>query len=45
MGKKTRLIYTLPSIDTSQIKRYTQTKSKGMKKIFHANEKEKKKLR
>ena len=30
MDKKTRPIYMLPLRDPSQIKRYTQTKSKGM---------------
>ena len=28
--------------DPTEIIRYTQTKSEGMEKIFHANEKEKK---
>ena len=37
MDKKTRLIYLLPPRDPSQIKKYTQTKSKEMEKIFHAN--------
>ena len=32
----------LPPRDPSQIKIYTQTKSKGMEKIFHANERGKK---
>ena len=42
MDKERRPIYMLPPRDTSQMERYTQTKSKGMEKIFHANEKEKK---
>ena len=32
LDEKTRPIYTLPPKDPSQIKRYTQTKSKGMEK-------------
>ena len=32
MDKKTRCIYLLPPRNPSQIERYTQTKSKGMKK-------------
>ena len=32
MDKKTRPIYMLPPTEPSQIKRYTQTKSKGIKK-------------
>ena len=32
MDKKTRPIYMLPPRDQSQIKRYTQAKSKGMEK-------------
>ena len=32
MDKKTRSIYILPSRDTPHIKRYTQTKSKGLEK-------------
>ena len=42
MDKKARPLYILPPRDPSQIKRYTQAKSKGWKKIFHANGKEKK---
>ena len=41
MGKITRPIYMLAPRDPSQIERHTQTKSKGCKKIFHANGKEK----
>ena len=37
MDKKTRPTYILPPRDI-----YTQTKSKGMEKIFHANERGKK---
>ena len=42
MDKKTRPIYMLPPRDPSQIERYTQTKIKEWKNIFHANGKEKK---
>ena len=42
MDKKTRPIYMLPARDPSQIERYTQTKIKEWKNIFHANGKEKK---
>ena len=42
MDKKIRPIHTLSPRDPSQIERYTQTRSKGMEKIFHANGKEKK---
>ena len=35
--KKTRPIYMLPPRNPSQIERYTETKSKGWKKVFHAN--------
>ena len=37
MYKKTRPTCTLLPKDPSQIERYTQTKNKGWKKIFHAN--------
>ena len=37
MGNKTEPIYMLAPRDPSQIERYTQTKNKGWKKIFHAN--------
>ena len=42
MDKKTRPIYILSSRDLTQIKKCTQTKIKGMEKIFHANGKGKK---
>ena len=42
MDKETRPIYMLPPRDPSQIKRYTQTKVKHWKKIFHNIGKEKK---
>ena len=42
MDKKTRAIYMLPPRDAPQIKRYTQTKIKGWKQIFHVNGKDKK---
>ena len=32
MDKKTRFLYMLPTRDSLQIKRYTQTKRKGMEK-------------
>ena len=42
MDKKTRSTYMLPPRDPSQIKRYTQTKSKGMEKDISCKCKEKK---
>ena len=42
MDKKIRPIYMLPSRDPSQIKRYTQTKSKGMEKDISCKWKRKK---
>ena len=42
MDKKTRPLYMQPPRDPSQIERDTQTKRKGLEKIFHANGKEKK---
>ena len=42
MDKKARPIYMLLTRDSPQIQRYTQTKVKGWKKIFHANNREKK---
>ena len=42
MDKKTGPIYMLSPRDPSQIERYTQTKIKEWKNIFHANGKEKK---
>ena len=43
MDKKTRPTYMLPPRDQSQIKRYTQAKSKGMEKDISCNWKGKKK--
>ena len=42
MDKKTRPIYMLSLRDTSQIKRYTQTKSKGLEKDISCKCKRKK---
>ena len=42
MDKKTRPIYMLPTRDSLQTQRHTQTKSEGWKTIFHATNKEKK---
>ena len=42
MDKKTRSIYLLPPRDPSQIKRYTQTKNKGMEKYISCEWKERK---
>ena len=44
MDKKTRPIYMLPPTEPSQIKRYTQTKSKGMEKDTSLKQKGKIKL-
>ena len=42
MDKKTRPVYMLPTRDSLQTQRHTQTKSEGMEKIFHATNREKK---
>ena len=42
MDKKTKLIGTLPPRDTSQVKRYTQTKSKRIEKDISCKWKRKK---
>ena len=42
MDKKARPIYMLLTRDSPQKQRYAQTKSQGWKKIFHANNREKK---
>ena len=42
MDKTTRPISMPPPGDPSKVKRYTQTKSKGLENVFHANGKEKK---
>ena len=43
MDKKTRPIYMLPPRNPSQIRIYTQTKSKGMEKDISCKWKEKRK--
>ena len=37
MNKKTRPLYMLPTRDTANIKRHTDTESKRCKKIFYEN--------
>ena len=42
MNKRARPIYMLLTRDLPQTQRHTQTKSQGMEKIFHTNNREKK---
>ena len=42
LDKKARPIYMLPTRDSPQTQRHTQTKSEGMEKDIHVNKREKK---
>ena len=42
MDTKTRPIYMLPTRDPLQTQGHTQTEMRGWKKVFHANENQKK---